>query len=154
LIYLVSPGVTAPDLSSAAQMAVAGIAWGVYSLFGRGASDPLAATTGAFVLCVPAILLIELASIAIGLDATSTGIWLAIASGAITSGLGYVVWYAALPGLGATSAACVQLSVPAIAAFGGVLVLGEELTLRLVVAALATLGGVTIVLMQRAKAKP
>jgi len=154
LIYLVSPGVTAPVLSSAVQMAVAGIAWGFYSLLGRGASDPLASTTGAFVLCVPAILLIELVSINIGLHATSTGIWLAIASGAITSGLGYVVWYAALPGLGATSAACVQLSVPAIVAFGGVLFLSEDLTLRLVAAAIATLGGVTIVLLQRNKAKP
>jgi drug/metabolite transporter (DMT)-like permease len=153
LVYLVSPGVTAPDLLSAIEMAIAGVAWGFYSLLGRGARDPLAATTGAFVLCVPAMLVVELVSINVGIQGNSTGVWLAIASGAITSGLGYVIWYAALPGLGAMSAATVQLSVPAIAAIGGVLLLSEDLTLRLIVAALATLGGVTIVLMQRAKPK-
>src|SRR5262249_19575881 len=117
------------------------------------ARDPLAATTGAFVLCVPAMLLVELVSINVGIQFGSKGIWLAVASGAITSGLGYVVWYAALPGLGATSAATVQLSGPAIAALGGVLFLSEELTTRLVIAAIATLGGVTIVLMQRSRPK-
>ena len=153
LVYLVSPGLAAPDPVAASSMAIAGVAWGFYSLLGRGARDPLAATTGAFVLSAPAILAVELLSANLGLEANSTGIWLAVVSGAITSGLGYVIWYAALPGLGATSAATVQLSVPAIAALGGVLFLSEQLTLRLVIAAVATLGGVTIVLMQRAKAK-
>lgn len=153
LVYLVSPGVTAPDPIAALSMALAGSAWGFYSLLGRGAQDPLAATTGAFVLCAPAMLGVELVSIGVGHHATDYGIWLAVISGAITSGLGYVVWYAALPGLGATSAATVQLSVPAIAAIGGVLFLSEELTTRLVVAALVTLGGVTIVLTQRSKPK-
>ncbi|MBI1211054.1 MAG: EamA family transporter [Alphaproteobacteria bacterium] len=151
LVYLVSPGVTAPDPAAALSMAIAGVSWGFYSLIGRGARDPLAATTGAFVLCVPAIVVVELLSMNIGLEATTRGLWLAVVSGAITSGLGYVIWYAALPGLGATSAATVQLSVPAIAALGGVLFLSEQLSVRLVVAAVATLGGVTVVLMQRAK---
>jgi drug/metabolite transporter (DMT)-like permease len=153
LIYLVSPGVTAPEPAAALSMAIAGVAWGFYSLIGRGARDPLAATAGAFILCVPAMLIVELFSMNVGLDVSTRGLWLAVISGAITSGLGYVVWFAALPGLGATSAATVQLSVPAIAALGGVLFLSEALTVRLVVAAVATLGGVTIVLTQRAKAK-
>lgn len=153
LVYLVSPGITAPEPIAALSMALAGIAWGFYSLLGRGAKDPLAATTGAFVLCAPAMLVVELLSMNVGIEATSYGIWLAVISGAITSGVGYVVWYAALPGLGATSAATVQLAVPAIAAIGGVLFMSEELSTRLVIAALATLGGVTIVLMQRAKPK-
>ena len=94
-----------------------------------------------------------LSGIVSGIHATTRGLALAVASGAIASGCGYVIWYAALPSLGATRAATVQLSVPVIAAFGGVLLLSEDLTLRLVLAATATLGGVTIVLSQRAKAK-
>lgn len=153
LIYLVSPGVTAPDALGAAMMAIAGVGWGFYSLLGRGARDPLTATTNAFVLCAPAIVAVSLVSDVIsGASVTSYGLALAIASGAIASGCGYVVWYAALPGLGAARAATVQLSVPVIAAFGGVVLIGEPVTTRLVLAAAATLGGVMIVLMQRAKA--
>ncbi len=154
LVYLVSPGVTAPDLLGAVLMAVAGIAWGLYSLLGRAARDPLAATAGAFVYSVPAVLVVSLLfEFASGAHVTSRGLALAVASGAIASGCGYVVWYAALRGLSAARAATVQLSVPAIAAFGGVLILSEEVTLRLLLAAVATLGGVMIVLMQRAKAR-
>jgi drug/metabolite transporter (DMT)-like permease len=154
LIYLVLPGVTAPDLLGTVLMAVAGIAWGFYSLLGRGARDPLAATAGAFIYAVPAVLVVSVVSTFVsGLFATSAGLALAIASGAIASGCGYVIWYAALPGLGATRAATVQLSVPVIAAFGGVLLLSEDVTLRLLLSAAATLGGVTIVLLQRSKAK-
>ena len=80
-------------------MAIAGVAWGFYSLLGRTARDPLAATTGAFLLCVPAVIIVNLAAINIGVETSSAGLSLAIASGAISSGLGYVVWYAALPGL-------------------------------------------------------
>lgn len=150
LIYLVAPGVSAPDPLGASLMIVAGIAWGAYSLLGRSAANPLAATAGAFLRATPAVIAISVvAAYFYGAQATVTGAALALASGAITSGCGYVVWYAALRGLSGTQAAIVQLSVPVIAAFGGVLLLSETVTLRLVVASIATLGGVTIVLAQR-----
>ncbi len=155
LVYLVSPGVTAPDPWGAALMSIAGVAWGVYSLLGRAARDALAATAGAFIYSVPAMLVVGLVSgFASGLHATSSGLMLAVASGAIASGCGYVAWYAALPDLGAARAATVQLSVPVIAALGGVLILSEEMTLRLLFAAMTTLGGITVVLMQRPRASP
>ncbi len=149
LIYLVSPGVTAPDPLGAVLMAVAGISWGFYSLLGRGAADPLAATAGNFIYSVPLALVVSLLFMR-DFNASSGGLALAVASGALASGCGYVIWYAALPGLTATRAATVQLSVPVIAAFGGVVLLSEEVTLRLVVASAVTLSGVAIVLAQRA----
>lgn len=148
LVYLVSPGLTAPPLHGALLMAVAGVAWGVYSLLGRGASDALGATAGNFIRAVPMVLVVS-AAFAGNFHATADGIVIAILSGAVTSGLGYVVWYAALRGLAASSAATVQLSVPAIAAIAGVLVLDEALTARLVIASAATLGGIAIVLTRR-----
>jgi drug/metabolite transporter (DMT)-like permease len=148
LIYLVAPGVTAPDPFSASLMTVAGIAWGFYSLLGRGAANPLQATAANFVWCVPPVLLLSLVFLG-DIHASATGIALAVASGAVASGLGYAVWYAALPALSATRAATVQLSVPAIAAFAGVALLGEDVTLRLLVASIATLGGIAIVLAQK-----
>lgn len=152
LVYLVSPGLAAPDPLGAFLMAIAGIAWGLYSLLGRGAADPLVATAGAFAAAAPAVLAVAAVStVASGAHASSLGILLAIASGAVASGCGYVVWYAALRGLTAARAATVQLSVPVIAAFGGVAFLGEGITLRLLVASAATLGGVAIVLGQRAR---
>lgn len=149
LIYLVSPGLTAPDPLGALLMVVAGIAWGVYSLLGRGAKDPLEATTRNFVYTVPLVLLIS-AFFWGDFNVSPLGIALGMASGALASGCGYVIWYAALPHLNATRAATVQLSVPAIAAFGGVFLLSEPLSLRLMMASAATLGGVAIVLAQRA----
>ena len=149
LIYLVSPGVTAPDPFGAALMAIAGVAWGFYSLLGRGAGDPLAATAGNFIYSVPLAAIVSLFFWS-SFSASPTGLALAGASGALASGCGYVIWYAALPGLTATRAATVQLSVPVIAAFGGVLLLSEAATLRLVLASAITLGGVAIVLAQRA----
>ena len=149
LIYLVLPGVTAPDPLGAALMAVAGIAWGFYTLLGRGVSDPLEATARNFVYMVPLVLVVSLLFVS-EFSYSPYGLALAVASGAIASGCGYVIWYAALPGLTATRAATVQLSVPVIAAFGGVLLISEEVTLRLLVASAATLGGVAIVLAQRA----
>lgn len=148
LVYLVSPGLTAPPVGGAVLMAVAGVAWGAYSLLGRGVADPLGATAGNFLRAVPMVLAVSLA-FAGSAHASASGVWLAVASGAVTSGLGYVVWYAALRGLAASSAATVQLSVPAIAALGGVLLLDEALTLRLVLASTATLGGIAIVLSRR-----
>ena len=148
LIYLVAPGVTAPDPMGAVLMTIAGIAWGVYSLIGRGVADPLEATASSFIYCVPLVVVISLV-FASELQTSARGLGLAVASGAAASGLGYVVWYTALRGLSATRAATVQLSVPVIAAFGGVLLLSEEITLRLLLASAATLGGVGIVLAER-----
>ena len=149
LIYLVSPGVTAPDPLGAILMTIAGIAWGFYSLLGRGATDPLGATARNFIYSVPLVLIVSLFFMG-DFSSSSNGLALAVVSGAIASGCGYVIWYAALPGLTATRAATVQLSVPAIAAFGGVVMLSEQITLRLLLASVVTLGGVAIVLAQRA----
>jgi len=153
LFYLVMPGLHAPDPLGAVLMAAAGIAWGIYSLLGRQSRDPLATTAANFILGVPLVLAVLLGQCLLApalLHAGASGIALAIASGAIASGCGYVLWYAVLPLHPATRAAAVQLSVPAIAALGGVLLLGEEPTLRLLLAAAMTLGGVGLVLIQRA----
>jgi len=150
LVYLVSPGLSAPDPVGAALMAVAGVAWGAYSLFGRGTADPLAATASNFIFCIPLVALVSLLFLQ-DLHLTPRGVLLATLSGGITSGIGYAIWYEALKGLTAMQAATVQLSVPAIAAIGGVVIMAESVTLRLVIASLATLGGVWIVLLQRAR---
>jgi drug/metabolite transporter (DMT)-like permease len=151
LIALLLPGLSAPPLHSAALMVGAGIAWGTYSLRGRGAGDPTSATAGNFVRAVPftAVLsLIMLSQFSIDVAGASY----AIASGALTSGLGYAIWYTALKGLKATSAATVQLSVPVIATIGGASLLGEHVTLRIVIASVAILGGIALVILNRAKA--
>jgi len=150
LVYLVLPGVAAPPLLGAVLMAIAGVAWGVYSLRGRGVPDPLAATGHNFMRAVPLALALSLAFV-MRAHADATGIALAVASGALTSGLGYVVWYAALARLSAMQAATVQLSVPLLAAFGGVLLLSEAITPRLAAASVAILGGIAIVLSQKAR---
>ncbi|MDQ0022613.1 drug/metabolite transporter (DMT)-like permease [Variovorax paradoxus] len=148
LVYLVLPGVAAPPLLGAVLMAVAGVAWGVYSLRGRGVADPLAATARNFLRAVPMALALSLIFVARA-HADATGIALAVASGAVTSGLGYVIWYAALARLSAMQAATVQLSVPLLAAIGGVLLLSEAITPRLAAASVAILGGIAIVLSQK-----
>lgn len=148
LVYLLLPGVAAPPLQGAMLMAAAGIAWGVYSLRGRRVADPLAATAGNFMRAAPLALALNLL-FASKVHGEMTGIALAIASGVLTSGIGYVIWYAALPRLTAMRAATVQLSVPLIAAFGGVALLSETLTLRLMRASVAILGGISMVLMEK-----
>ena len=153
LVVLVAPGLTAPPLLGALSMGLAGIAWGVYSLRGRGVTDPIGATAGNFFRAAPlaVALALALALAPIGqARADATGLALAVASGAVTSGLGYVVWYAALAGLSSLRAATVQLSVPVITAFAGVLLLGEAITPRLALASLAILGGIALVLTSRA----
>lgn len=150
LVYLVSPGLAAPPLFGAALMAAAGVAWGVYSLRGRGVADPLAATARNFTRAVPFALALSLVCLA-GARVDARGVALAVASGAVTSGLGYVVWYAALARLTALRAATVQLSVPLLAAFGGVLFLSEAITPRLAVASVAILGGIALVLAQKSR---
>lgn len=152
LFYLVSPGIAAPPLLGAALMAIAGVAWGVYSLRGRGLTDPLAATAGNF---ARAALLVPLLSLLFIVNARAytgaAGVALGIASGALTSGIGYVIWYAALSRLSAMRAATVQLSVPLIAAFGGVAFLSETITPRLTVASTAILGGIAMVMTSRSR---
>lgn len=150
LVYLLSPGLTAPDLQGALLMTVAGIAWGIYSLRGRLATDALAATANSFIYSVPLVIAVSLFALG-DVQVSPRGISLAVASGAVASALGYVVWYAALGRLTTTRAATVQLSVPIIAAFGGVVLLSEGVTARLLIASTATLGGIWLVLAQRAK---
>jgi drug/metabolite transporter (DMT)-like permease len=148
LCYLVSPGVSAPSPAGAVLMATAGIAWGLYSLQGRRASNATSITMGNFVRATPFALLGTLVAIA-HLHLSPAGAALALLSGSVTSGIGYVVWYAALPALGATRGATVQLAVPLLAAAGGVLFLSEMLTIRLSVAAMAILGGIGMVLQPK-----
>jgi drug/metabolite transporter (DMT)-like permease len=149
LIYLVSPGLSAPDPLGAVLMGAAGVAWGFYSLLGRGAKDPLIATATNFAFSVPVVVGMSIVALA-QIHLSQTGLVLAVGSGAIASGCGYVIWYAALRGLSGTRAAVVQLAVPVVAAIAGVVFLGEHVTTRLVIASAATLGGVAIVLAQRA----
>ena len=153
LVYLVSPGLAAPAPLGATLMIAAGIAWGIYSLRGKRPGDPLAATAGNFLRAAPMALALS-ALLARDAHASTAGLALAVASGAVTSGIGYVIWYAALVGLSAMRAATVQLSVPPIAAFGGVLLLAEPVSLRLMLASAAILGGIAIVLTSRARAVP
>lgn len=150
LVALVLPGLSAPPPLSAGLMLMAGAAWGVYSLRGRGAGDPTAVTAGNFLRAVPMAL--ALSVVAIGAHAfDAMGALYAVASGALASGVGYAVWYTALRTLRATTAATVQLSVPIIAALGGVVLLHEPLTLRLGLSAIAILGGVALVVLTRAR---
>jgi drug/metabolite transporter (DMT)-like permease len=145
LVVLTRPGLARPDPVGALLMLAAGVAWGLYSLRGRRSTDAVAANASSFARAVP---------LALGVSAglallrtphlTPAGAMLAIASGALASGLGYVVWYSALRGLSSTRAAVVQLSVPPLAAAGGVLVLGESFTARLLVGSVLILGGIAL----------
>ncbi len=131
----------------------AGVAWGIYSLRGRGAGDSIAVTAGNFLRTVPiAIVLSALTYAYKGIAMDADGFGYALASGALASGLGYAIWYTVLPALKATRAASVQLSVPVIAALGGVLLLGEHLSLRLVLASVAILGGIALVVLEKLRA--
>lgn len=146
LVALTLPGLSAPDPRGSALMALAGIAWGVYSLLGRGATDPIATTTSAFVRAVPlAFVLIGIALLSgTPIYASRSGFLLAAASGSLASGLGYCLWYAALPRLRVTQAAVVQLATPVLAGLLGAVLLGERPSLRLVLAGSAILGGILI----------
>lgn len=151
LVSLLLPGLAAPPLAGSALMLAAGIAWGIYSLRGKGAGDPTRVTAGNFQRGVAFAAVLSAATIP-WMQLDIAGAAYAIASGAITSGLGYAVWYTALRGLKATSAATVQLSVPVITAVGGILFLDESITLRLLVAAAAVLGGIALVLVEKRQA--
>ncbi|MEZ5453529.1 MAG: DMT family transporter [Thiothrix sp.] len=149
LIGLLLPGLSAPPLTGSVLMIIAGVAWGVYSLRGKGiAGDPTRVTAGNFLRgMVFAVLLSVLFINSANLDAVGVGY--AIASGAVASGMGYALWYSVLPVLQATTAATVQLSVPVIAALGGILFLGEALTLRFILASVAILGGIALVILKK-----
>ena len=150
LIALMLPGASAPPLIGGGLMLLAGVAWGAYSLLGRGVQDPLAASAGNFLRAIPFAILLTLVFLP-RLNIDTTGLIYALLSGALTSGVGYYIWYSALPGLSAFQAASVQLSVPILAALAGALLLGESISLRLVIASVAVLGGIALVL--RAKVK-
>ncbi|MDX2201954.1 MAG: DMT family transporter [Hyphomicrobiaceae bacterium] len=142
---LVSPGLARPEPAGAVLMIVAGLAWGAYSLLGRGVRDPLADTAGNFLRSVPAIAALWAVAAVLGLNFTWAGVAWALLSGAVTSGLGYTIWYAALPGLSRAQSSSVQLSAPVITAAIGVFVLSEPVTLRLAIASIAILGGIALV---------
>ena len=150
LVYLVFPGLSSPPLIASLLMAGAGIAWGFYTLRGKGSSDPLADTTGNFVRSVPMVVLATVPFFA-QINLSARGIVLAILSGAIASGVGYTVWYAALKHHTATRAAVLQLSVPVIAAFGGVMLLSEVMSTRLLIAAALILGGIAMTILGRGR---
>lgn len=148
LVYLVLPGVAAPSAHGFMLMATAGIAWGVYTLKGRGSENPLADTTYNFLRTMPFVVIIVFFTFR-DFHYTAYGLALAIVSGGVTSGLGYTIWYIALRNLTATQAAVAQLSVPVIAALGGVIFLAESITLRLSISSLLILGGIFLVVMGR-----
>ncbi len=148
LVLLLLPGLTAPPLGGALLMLSAGVAWGAYSLRGKRAGDPTNATGGNFIRAAPMALALSVLFFPWA-HLGRAGVLYAIISGAITSGLGYVIWYAALPGLKAVSAASVQLSVPVLTAIAGILFLGESITLRFVIAAVAVLGGIALVVLEK-----
>ena len=162
LVLLMLPGLAAPSLQGAVSMTAAGVAWGVYSLRGKKrakgpsgpdgqnlpAADPTRVTASNFLRTVPMALLLTLLAVNL-LSPDPAGIGLAVLSGALASGLGYAIWYRALPALKATHAATVQLSVPVIAALGGVVLLGEALTGPMVLAASAILGGIALVILEK-----
>jgi drug/metabolite transporter (DMT)-like permease len=152
LVGLLLPGLSAPPLQSSALMLSAGIAWGTYSLRGRAAGDPTRITAGNFLRAVPMAVVVS-ALMMRHISLNNAGVWYAVSSGALASGVGYAIWYTALLGLKATHAATVQLSVPVIAALGGILFLGESLNLRLLLASLAILGGIALVIMEKQSAQ-
>jgi drug/metabolite transporter (DMT)-like permease len=155
LVVLMLPGVATPGLAGSAAMLGAGVAWGAYSLLGRrkpapGGADPTAVTAGNFIRSVPMALVLSAMALP-QLNLTSSGVLYAVASGALTSGVGYAVWYRVLPTLQATHAATVQLSVPVIAALGGIVLLGEAATWPMALSGCAILGGIALVIWKKAQ---
>ncbi|MET3107911.1 drug/metabolite transporter (DMT)-like permease [Oxalobacteraceae bacterium GrIS 1.18] len=152
IIVLLLPGISAPPLQGSLLMLCAGTAWGVYSLRGKGQGDPVRVTAGNFLRAAPLSIVLSLFMFdSATLD--RSGFWYAVLSGALASAIGYCIWYTALPSLKATNAATVQLSVPVIAAAGGIVFLGETITVRLFLASIAILGGIAMVVMKRQPAQ-
>ena len=150
LVYLVFPGLAAPPLFSSVLMAIAGIAWGFYTLRGKNSVNPLADTTGNFMRSVPLVLLVSIGFIP-SVNLSAKGIILAILSGAFASGIGYALWYAALKYHTATRAAILQLSVPILAAVGGVIVSAETISVHLFLSGIFILGGIFLTVSGRKK---
>lgn len=150
LVGLLAPGLSAPPLGGSLLMIAAGVAWGAYSVRGQHRrGDPTLATASNFARAVPFGVALSLLVTTRGTATVDVaGAWYAFLSGAFASGVGYAIWYAALPGLRATTAATVQLSVPVLTAIGGILLLGEDVTLRLALASAAVLGGIALVVLR------
>ncbi len=149
LCALLLPGAAAPPLVGSVLMVVSGIAWGVYSLLGRGTADPLAATTGNFLRAAPMAVAMMTATLVFGIGISSAGLLYGMLSGVLASGAGYAIWYAALRGLSPVQGASVQLSVPVITALAGAAILGESLTTRLILCSIAVLGGIALLIASR-----
>ena len=148
LVTLLLPTLATPSIVQAALMALAGVSWGLYSWRGRSSADPLAATTANFVQAIPLVVAVSLVTLSQS-RVTARGLILSVASGAVASGLGYVSWYAALRGLTGTQGAVVQLSVPVLAAAGGVIFLAELISIRLVISTILVLGGIALAMIGR-----
>lgn len=144
LALLLLPSATAPSLIGFILMAIAGISWGFYTLAGKGAQDPIMQTATNFLRTIPFVIVLLILSLN-NITMTNEGILLAIVSGTVTSGLGYAIWYAAINGLSITQAAVLQLTVPIIAAFGGVLFTNEAITTDLIISSILVLGGILVV---------
>ncbi|HEX8109812.1 MAG TPA: DMT family transporter [Kofleriaceae bacterium] len=149
MVVINLPSLDAPPPSGAALMIAAGVGWGLYSLSGRGAKRPIRATAGNFVRCLPFTAAFGVIAIAATAEVTTRGVVLAAVCGTLTTGLGYCVWYAVLPSLGAARGAIVQLSVPVIAAVGAIVLLHESLGLHLAIGGAIILGGLALALWQR-----
>lgn len=152
LFGLLLPGLSAPPLLAAILMLGAGIGWGIYSLRAKGAANPIRTTAGNFMRAVPFAAGLSIAMLS-RLSPDGAGMVYAIASGGLASAMGYAIWYTALRGLNSTIAATVQLSVPVIASLGGVAFLGEAITLRLLIASTAILGGIALIVLAPRAAK-
>lgn len=152
LVGLLLPGLSAPPLAGSLLMLGAGVAWGVYSLRGKGAGDATQVTAGNFLRAAPIAMVLSLLAYSRA-SVDSAGFLYAVLSGALASGVGYAIWYTALPAIKATHAATVQLSVPVIAAVGGIVLLGEAPTWRLVAASVAILGGIALVILEKRDAR-
>jgi drug/metabolite transporter (DMT)-like permease len=150
LVVINAPHLDPPPVGGALLMMLAGVAWGIYSLRGRGVTRPLVATAGNFARSVPIAALLVVIAFATHAHATPLGIALAAASGAIASGLGYSLWYAAVPSLGATRAAVVQLSVPVVTALSAIPLLGEPLRTAVAIGGAAIVGGLALALKAKA----
>ncbi|GGF05041.1 hypothetical protein GCM10011611_08110 [Aliidongia dinghuensis] len=153
LTALLSPGAGAPPITGAGLMIASGVAWGAYSLLGRGTVDPLASTAGNFIRALPLAAVAMAAAMMLGPKVEVMGFVYAVMSGAVASGLGYWIWYAALRGLSPVQGASVQLSVPVITALAGAIALGEPITTRLSLCSITILGGIALVIVTRPNAR-